>query len=90
MGRITKTKSNKNPFVDDRLSLRARGLLAMLANLPEDFDAKDSAIVERMKEGNAAYHSAIKELSENGYLTRTVVRNEHGNRFTGSNFDIRI
>ena len=60
------------------LSLKAKGLQSLLLSLPEDWDYSINGLVTRCKDGRDGVMTALKELEEHGYLTRTRVRNAKG------------
>lgn len=63
---------------DGNLSLKAKGLLAMVLALPDDWDFSINGICALLKEGKTAVYSTIDELKEYGYCSVEVVRNERG------------
>lgn len=84
MNKITRVKSKdfttiSNVFLrSNNLSLKAKGLLATVLSLPEDWDFSINGICAIVKEGKTAVYSAIDELKENGYCVVEVSRNEKG------------
>jgi len=62
---------------DSRLTFKARGLLAMLLSHSEGWSLSIAAIAEQNQEGKDAIRSAIAELQEFGYLSRSQV-NDNG------------
>ena len=59
---------------DNRLSFRARGVLAYVLSLP-DWEPRDSrSIAENGTEGRDAILKVIKELTEHGYFHKRTVR----------------
>jgi hypothetical protein len=62
---------------DSRLTFKARGLLAMLLSHSEGWSLSMAAIAEQNQEGKDAIRSAIAELQEFGYLSRSQV-NDNG------------
>jgi hypothetical protein len=62
---------------DSRLTFKARGLLAMLLSHSEGWSLSTAAIAEQNQEGKDAIRSAIAELQEFGYLSRSQV-NDNG------------
>lgn len=72
-------------FKDKNLSLKAKGLLAMVLTLPDNWDFTINGIEEITKEGKTAIYSAIDELKEHGYCKVTSVRDEKGT-FKGNDY----
>ncbi len=62
------------PLKDQRLSLRAKGLLAMCISFPDDWDYSVNGLATICKEGRDAIMSILRELEECGYLTREQQR----------------
>lgn len=63
---------------DTNLSLKAKGFLAMVMALPNDWDFSISGIVGIVKEGKTAIYSTIKELKDNKYCVVETIRDEKG------------
>lgn len=63
---------------DKRLSLKAKGLLSVMISLPAEWDYTLAGLAYISKEGISAIRAAIQELEENGYVTRSRLRNEAG------------
>lgn len=63
---------------DERLSFRARGLMAYLLSLPPSARVNSSQLAERAPEGRDAIRKALAELEEYGYLRRTKERTDKG------------
>jgi hypothetical protein len=63
---------------DERLSFRARGLMAYLLSLPPSARVNSSQLAERAPEGRDAVRKALAELEEHGYLRRTKERTDKG------------
>ena len=72
-------------FKDKNLSLKAKGLLAMVLTLPDNWDFTINGIEAITKEGKTAIYSAIDELKEHGYCKVTSVRDENG-AFNGNDY----
>ena len=90
MNRI-KVEKNRNYTVisnvflrDEDLSLKAKGLMAVIMSLPENWDFSVKGITQIVKEGRTAIYSAIDELLSIGYCTRVECRNEKG--FSGYDY----
>lgn len=65
-------------FRDENLSLKARGLLATMLSMPDDWDFTTQGLIRILKDGDSAIRSAIKELESAHYLERVRTRNEKG------------
>lgn len=63
---------------DNSISLRARGLLAMVLTHQEEWVITKSWITEQVKEGKQAVASTFRELERSGYAVMQEERNEVG------------
>ena len=72
---------------DDRLSLKARGLLSMILSLPEDWDYSLAGLVSITKDGLTAVRGALHELEDNGYIHRERQREPNG-RLAGAIYTV--
>lgn len=63
---------------DQRVSRRARGLLVEMLSYPDNWRITVDSLVEEGIEGRDAVRTALKELEQVGYLTRTKVQDERG------------
>ncbi|MBW3490601.1 DnaD domain protein [Bacillus sp. FDAARGOS_1420] len=63
------------PLHDSNLSWRARGLLAYMLSLPDDWTFHVSELSEHTKDSEKITASIVKELKEAGYLKRYPVQN---------------
>lgn len=61
-----------------KLSLKAKGLLSLMLSLPEDWDYTTKGLACICKDGVDSICSTLKELEQNGYLTRQRIRFENG------------
>ena len=73
--RINKTENysimvNK-PFKEREMSLKAKGLLAVIFSLPNNWDYSVKGLVAICKENETAINSTLKELKDFGYLSVT-------------------
>lgn len=83
---IIRTHKNEYPFAqidksmlaDERLSWKAKGLLAYLIGKPDNWRVMIIELIGRAKDGRDSVYSAIKELEEHGYCEKSIVRNEKG------------
>jgi len=72
---------------DRRLSWKARGLLAYLLSLPDDWDISFQELMTQSPHDKAtALRSAFKELLATGYAALQVVRNTAGTRAAGRRY----
>lgn len=91
MNKITIKKNTNyttisNVFLrDERLSLKAKGFLALVMSLPDEWDFSIEGICSILPEGKTAIYSAIKELKQTGYCTIEINRNEYG-RVIGNDY----
>jgi predicted transcriptional regulator len=69
-------------FLDDRISLKAKGMYAILMSIEKPFTMKD--IKECTSSGMVAVRTAFNELKEKGFIETTQVR-ENG-RIVGVNY----
>lgn len=69
------------------LSLKSKGLCAYLLSKPDDWIFKKQVILSELKEGLDAFNSAIKELTEAGFLCKTLIRDKNG-YFIGTEYII--
>lgn len=63
---------------NSHLSLKAKGLLSQMLSLPEDWDYTLQGLARINQEGIDAIRGAIKELENEGYISRSRVRNSNG------------
>jgi hypothetical protein len=80
--RVQKTNNytvmSNHHFKDQRLSLRAKGLLSLILSLPNDWDLTLKGLVKICTEGRDAIANTIKELASYGYIRKTQPRSEIG------------
>ena len=65
-------------FKDRRLSLKAKGLLAMLLSFSDSWNLSIKGLIAILKEGETAIRSTMNELIEFGYVDRERVKNDKG------------
>lgn len=63
---------------DERLSLKAKGMLAYLLTKPDNWQVSDRHLATIGPDGRSAVQAALKELETFGYLVRKQCRNEQG------------
>lgn len=64
---------------DEKLSLKARGLLVSMLSLPDNWSFSENGLMVIFpKDGQTSIRSGLKELEQQGYLVRNRTRDEHG------------
>ena len=61
---------------DDELSLKGKGLLAILLLLPDDADKSVSSLKQYCSDGETAIKNSLIELEKLGYINRSRVRTD--------------
>ena len=72
------TQIRNQALLDDDLSLKAKGLLAIMLSRPDNWTYHMDWLENQSKEGRTATRNAMKELCEAGYVTRERVQDEKG------------
>lgn len=70
---------------DDRLSLRAIGLMSKMLSNTDDYQYTVAGLAARCKEGRDAVRKALQELEDAGYLVREQEHGESG-KFSANNY----
>ena len=84
MAILRKVKKNdytiidNNIFKNQRLSLKAKGMICTMLSLPDNWVFSEDGLVGLSNDGKASVRSTLKELMEYGYLVRTRNRDEKG------------
>ena len=63
---------------DPKLSLKAKGLLAMCLSFPDNWNYNIIGLTYKTKDGKGCVMSTLKELENAGYLKRRKIRDEKG------------
>ena len=89
--RVNKTSNytviSNNVFKDQNLSLKAKGLLTTILSLPDNWKYSIEGLTSLCSDGRGSVTSAINELIEAGYITRTQKFDDLG-KFSGYIYDI--
>lgn len=89
--RVHKTKNftvmSNTHFKEKKMSLKAKGLLSLMLSLPDDWDYSIAGLVTLSKDGKDSVMTALAELEEFGYLTRSRKTDSKG-RFSGVEYQI--
>lgn len=76
------TEINNRMIEDERMSLKAKGVLMYLCSRPENSQFSIARLSKVLKEGDFAMRSAVKELINFGYLEIKRVRTD--GKFSGT------
>ena len=80
--RVEKTRDftvmSNHHLRNPRLSLKAKGLMSLMLSLPEDWDYTTKGLAYICKDGIDAISTTLRELEDQGYLTRERVRMSNG------------
>lgn len=88
-------KDKNNPYVmmnkyaleDEKISWKAKGILAYLLSLPDDWKIYESELQNHAKDGKDSLAAGIKELEQAGYIKKSKIRNLKG-QITGTNYEV--
>lgn len=67
---------------DDRLSWKAKGLLAYMLSMPDDWTFYNDELMKHSPDGSSTFKAAMNELKEYGYVVRRKMKDEKG-KFIG-------
>ena len=79
---------NRRTIQNPKLSWKAKGLLAYLLSLPDDWKIHISELPKHCRDGVKATRAAFKELEVEGYITGSRMRDEKG-YFLGYEYIVR-
>lgn len=87
---VIRVRKRPNNFVmldktfleDDRLSFKAKRILAYLLSKPDNWKVIVGNLVKYSKDGKSAVYAGLKELKECGYYVKTPIRSEDGRRIS--------
>ena len=93
MSKITRVKKQKDfvqidkfPLQDVRLSWRAKGLLAYMLSMPDDWQFYVNELHKHAKDGKDSTRSALKELEQFGYLVIEKDNRSSKGKFATNNY----
>ncbi|MEB9539930.1 DNA-binding protein, partial [Bacillus cereus] len=66
---------HNTPLRDENLSWRAKGLLAYMLSLPDDWTFHATELSQHAKDSEKTTASTLKELKKAGYLKRYPIQN---------------
>ena len=69
------------------ISLKAKGILALMLSLPDNWKFSIEGIASKCKESKECISNAIKELESAGYIKRTMMHGVDG-KITGMEYEI--
>lgn len=69
------------------ISLKAKGILALMLSLPDNWKFSIEGIASKCKESKECISNAIKELEAAGYVKRTMMHGDDG-KITGMEYEI--
>ena len=72
------TVMNNTFLRDDKLSWKAKGLFAYILSLPEDWKIYLNELQTHATDGETSLRSAIKELTDNGYIVQKRLKDDKG------------
>lgn len=95
MNKLTKQRA---PFTqvpnallaDPDLSLKAKGLYALMYSKPDGWQFYESALVRESRDGKDAVGSALDELVKAGWLRRCGGRADDTGRFTAYDYELLV
>lgn len=70
------------------LSLDARGLLATILSLPDDWQFSERGLCQILPDGRRRIHGALAELEQAGYITRGSQGRDQAGRMTAKTWDV--
>lgn len=84
-GRINRVRKESNFVMMDKgflqnpeLSAKAKGVLAYILSLPDDWVIYQKELLRHFKDGRVSIETALDELETHGYLTKERTRDEKG------------
>ncbi|MEN3133301.1 conserved phage C-terminal domain-containing protein [Bacillus albus] len=72
------TTINNTGLRDRQLSWKAKGILAYLLSLPDDWKVYMTEIINHATDGKDSFNNGMKELKNRGYVKRFPIKGEDG------------
>lgn len=69
---------DNNIFKNQKLTLKAKGMICTMLSLPDDWVFSEIGLVELSNDSRSGIRSTLEELMKYGYLTRTRKRDDKG------------
>ena len=69
---------DNNIFKNEKLSLKAKGMICTMLSLPDDWQFSEEGLRQLSNDSRTGIRSTLSELTEFGYLTRKQLKNENG------------
>lgn len=82
------TTINNTALKDTRLSFKAKGLMAYMLSVPDDWKFYQSELTNRAADGVSSIRSGLKELEKYGYLVRYQDRDSKTGEFAEIIWDL--
>lgn len=67
---------NRTALNDDRLSWKAKGIMAYMLSMPDDWVFYMDELISHAKDGKDSFRSGFKELKDAGYVDRKPIKDE--------------
>lgn len=74
------------PLQHEKMSLQAKGLLALLLSFPDGWRIRMNDITSRSSNGRDATRKAIRELIACGYVQRERIRDPNTKQYVGCSY----
>ena len=81
------TVIDNNIFKNKKMSLKSKGLLALMLSLPDEWEYSERGLTVLSTDGRDSIRSGLRELEELGYLIRKQIRNEVG-QLVGNQYNV--
>ncbi len=68
---------NRTALNDDELTWKAKGIIAYMLSMPDDWTFYIEELIKHSKDGEASFRSGFQELKDRGYVKRYPIRDEN-------------